>query len=262
MGFQIEIKDVVDILLVAILLYQAYKLLKNSGAANVFVGILAFTIAWFLVSFVFKLELLGAIFDRVIGVGAIALIVIFQDEIRTFFSRIGSRSHLHLFKQLTQRFKTRSAQEEETDQSVFQIVIACKNMAQTMTGALIIIEQNQSLHQYAQSGETIDAQISSRLIENIFFKNTPLHDGALIVSEGRLQAAACILPVSKNPSIPKQLGLRHRSALGIAEKTDAIAIIVSEETGKISYAENEKIHTNVKPETLERLLSERLKAKN
>ena len=248
MGFQIGIKDIIDIILVAILLYETYKLLKSSGAVNVFLGIFTFIIAWFLVSYVFKMELLGAIFDRVVSVGAIALIIIFQDEIRTFFSRIGTRSNWRVFHQLTNKFKSQSAQAE-IDQSVVQIVIACKNMAKTKTGALIIIEQDQSLRQYEQSGEALDAIISNRLIENIFFKNTPLHDGA---------AAACILPVSKNPNVPKRLGLRHRSALGIAEKTDALAIIVSEETGKISYAVNEKIYVGVKPEELEKVLSEKM----
>ena len=257
MGFQIGIKDIIDIILVAILLYETYKLLKSSGAVNVFLGIFTFSIAWFLVSYVFKMELLGAIFDRVVSVGAIALIIIFQDEIRTFFSRIGTRSNWRVFHQLTNKFKSQSAQAE-IDQSVVQIVIACKNMAKTKTGALIIIEQDQSLRQYEQSGEALDAIISNRLIENIFFKNTPLHDGALIISKGRLNAAACILPVSKNPNVPKRLGLRHRSALGIAEKTDAIAIIVSEETGKISYAVNEKIYVGVKPEELEKVLSEKM----
>lgn len=257
MGFQIGIKDIIDIILVAILLYETYKLLKSSGAVNVFLGIFTFIIAWFLVSFVFKMELLGAIFDRVVSVGALALIIIFQEEIRTFFSRIGTRSNWRFFHQLTSKFKSQSDQAE-IDQSVVQIVIACKNMAKTKTGALIIIEQDQSLRQYEQSGETLDAIISNRLIENIFFKNTPLHDGALIISKGRLNAAACILPVSKNPNIPKRLGLRHRSALGIAEKTDAIAIIVSEETGKISYAVNEKIYVGVKPEELEKFLSEKM----
>ena len=214
MGFQIGIKDIIDIILVAILLYETYKLLKSSGAVNVFLGIFTFIIAWFL-------------------------------------------SNWRFFHQLTSKFKSQSAQAE-IDQSVVQIVIACKNMAKTKTGALIIIEQDQSLRQYEQSGETLDAIISNRLIENIFFKNTPLHDGALIISKGRLNAAACILPVSKNPNVPKRLGLRHRSALGIAEKTDALAIIVSEETGKISYAVNEKIYVGVKPEELEKVLSEKM----
>lgn len=254
MGFQIGFKDVVDIFLVAVLLYETYKLLRASGAVNLFVGILAFIITWFLVSYVFELELLGAIFNRVVSVGAIAIIIIFQDEIRTFFSRIGSRSNWHIFNQMSKRFKTVKHQQE-TDQSVMQIVLACKNMSKTQTGALIVITRRQDLRQYAQSGERLDAIISARLIENIFFKNSPLHDGALFITDGKLRSAGCILPVSKNPHIPQQLGLRHRAALGIAEKSDALAIVVSEETGHISYALGDDITVGVKPEDLEKLLS-------
>lgn len=255
MGFQVSFKDVIDILLVAILLYQSYRLLKSSGATNVFIGIFTFIVAWFLVSHVFKMELLGTIFNHLMSVGAIALIVIFQEEIRTFFSRIGNRSNWRILSQLSRRFRN-ATDPSEADQSVLHIVMACKNMAKSKTGALIVIEQKQDLKSYSQTGEDIDATISSRLIENIFFKNTPLHDGALIISNRRLSSAACILPVSKNQQIPQRLGLRHRAALGITEKSDALAIVVSEETGGISYALNEQIHTGVKPEELEKILSQ------
>lgn len=254
MNFQIGIKDIIDILIVAIILYEGYRILKRSGAVNVFWGILVFVLAWFIVSYVFSLELTGAIFDRVISVGAIALIVIFQDEIRSAFSRMGSRfswdtikSNLHTDKQ-----------QRIIEKNVMQIVLACKNMAKSYTGALIVISRTQDLNEYTESGERLDAQISARLIENIFFKNTPLHDGALIVSHSRLDSAACILPVSKSQNIPKRYGLRHRAALGLAEKTDAIAIVVSEETGGISLAMDERIHS-VKIEELEQILSKHLK---
>lgn len=259
MGFQISFKDVIDILLVALLLYQSYKLLKSSGATNVFLGIFAFIVAWFLVSYVFKMELLGTIFNHLMSVGAIALIVIFQDEIRTFFSRIGSRSNWRIVSQLSRKFRN-STEQSETDQHVLHIVMACKNMAKTKTGALIVIEGKQELRSYAQTGEEIDSVISSRLIENIFFKNTPLHDGALIISNRRLCSAACILPVSKNQQIPPRLGLRHRAGLGISEKSDALAIIVSEETGSISYALREQMYTMVKPEELEKIISTHMNA--
>ena len=254
MGFQISFKDIIDILLVAVLLYQSYRLLKSSGATNVFIGIFAFIVTWFLVSYVFKMELLGTIFNHLMSVGAIALIVIFQEEIRTFFSRIGSRSNWQILSQLSRKFRN-NTQLSETDQNVLHIIMACKSMAKTKTGALIVIERKQELKSYAQTGEEIDAAISCRLIENIFFKNTPLHDGALIISNRRILSAACILPVSKNQQIPQRLGLRHRAALGISEKSDALAIIVSEETGGISYALHEKIHIGVKPEELESVLS-------
>ncbi len=260
MGFQIGIKDIFDIFLVAVLLYQIFRLLKKSGAVNVFFGVMAFVIAWFLVSYVFELQLIGAIFNKIVSVGAIAFIVIFQEEVRTFFSRIGTRSTWHTITQFAEKISGKKEQIKH-DEAIVQLVFACKNLSKTRTGALIIIEREQELKSFVNSGELIDANINSRLIENIFFKNSPLHDGALILSKGRLQAASCIMPISKNPEIPKRFGLRHRAALGISEKTDAIAIVVSEETGKISVAINDKITANVKPEELERFLSIRLEQK-
>ncbi|MBR1564173.1 MAG: diadenylate cyclase CdaA [Paludibacteraceae bacterium] len=251
MGFQIGIKDILDILLVAILLYETYRILKRSGAVNVFWGILAFILAWFIVSYVLALELSGALFDRFISVGAIALIVIFQDEIRSLFSRVGSRFSLDALHR-TLHNKNRQNAEEKI---VMQIVLACKHMSKQKTGALIVIRRQQSLGEYAVSGEKMNAEISSRLIENIFFKNTPLHDGALIIDDGKLQSAACILPVSKSQDIPQRYGLRHRAALGIAEKTDAVAIVVSEETGDISVAMDKQIRS-VKTDELAQIVSQ------
>jgi uncharacterized protein (TIGR00159 family) len=258
MGFHIGFKDIVDIFLVAILLYQTFKLLKRTGAANIFIGILAFLICWILVSYVFKMELLGGIFDRVISVGAFAFIVLFQDEIRRFFSRIGSRRKGSLFYSLKRFFGNTSTDKEKTDFDLVQIVLACRNLSKTSTGALIILTRNNNLDFYSHSGEQLNANINSRLIENIFFKNSPLHDGALIVSNRKLKAAACILPVSKNQSIPKRMGLRHRAALGVTENSDAIAIVVSEETGHISCAVNGQLTVNLKPEQLEHFLSEEM----
>lgn len=258
MGFQIGFKDIVDIFLVAILLYQTFKLLRRTGAANVFLGILAFIICWFLVSFVFKMELLGGIFDRVVSVGAFALIVLFQDEIRRFFSRIGTRRNWSTLTSLKRFFGADTNQNEQVDFDLVQIVLACRGLSKNSTGALIVITRTHSLDFYSQSGEQINATINSRLVESIFFKNSPLHDGALIISQRQMKAAACILPVSKNQSIPRRMGLRHRAALGITEHTDAIAIIVSEETGHISYAMNGQLTVNVKPEQLEHFLSEEL----
>ena len=256
MGFQIGFKDVIDVFLVALLLYQTFKLLKRTGAVNIFIGILAFIICWFLVSFVFKMELLGGIFNRVINVGAFALIVLFQDEIRRFFSRIGSRRKGSIFHSIKRFFVSDNNSKEKTDFDLVQIVLACRNLAKSSTGGLIVLTRNNNLEFYTHSGEQINANINSRLIENIFFKNSPLHDGALVVSDRRLKAAACILPVSKNQSIPKRMGLRHRAALGITEHSDSIAIVVSEETGHISWAINGQLTVNVKPEQLEHFLSE------
>ena len=256
MGFQIGFKDVIDIFLVAVLLYQTFKLLKRSGAVNIFIGIIAFLICWFLVSYVFKMELLGGIFDRIVSVGAFALIVLFQDELRRFLTRIGSRRKGSIIHTIKRIFVTDSNDKERTDFDLVQIVLACRNMSRTATGGLIVLTRNNNLEFYTHSGEQINAAINSRLIECIFFKNNPLHDGALIVSDRKLKAAACILPVSKNQSIPRRMGLRHRAALGITEHSDSIAIVVSEETGHISWAVNGQLTTNVKPEQLEHFLSE------
>ena len=236
LAFSFGFKDVIDILLVALILYETYRLLRRTGAVNLFWGILAFIFIWFLVSFVFQLDLTGALFDRIISVGAIALIIIFQDQIRMLFYRLGSR-----FSSL-QFFRSRSIDDDaDLRQQVLEITQACRHMASTKTGALIVLSAEDNLKEIADTGERIDAQVSARLIENIFFKNTPLHDGALLLHNGRMLAAACILPVSKDQSIPLHYGLRHRAALGLTEKSDATCIVVSEETGHISVAKEGKI---------------------
>jgi uncharacterized protein (TIGR00159 family) len=232
LAFSFGFKDVIDILLVAGILYYTYRLLRKTGAANLFWGILAFILVWFLVSFVFHLDLTGALFDRIISVGAIALIVIFQEEIRMFFYRIGSRfSSWSIFR------PTANKDDAGSRQQILEITQACRHMASTKTGALIVLAGGGSLKEIVDTGERLDAQVSARLIENIFFKNTPLHDGALVIRDGKMVAAACILPVSKNQNIPLHYGLRHRAALGLTEKSDATCIVVSEETGHISVAE-------------------------
>ena len=236
LAFNFGFKDVIDILLVAVILYYTYRLLRKTGAANLFWGILAFIVVWFLVSFVFQLDLTGAIFDRIISVGAIALIVIFQEEIRLFFYRVGSRfSSWKIFRARTGEEDARSRQQ------ILEITQACRHMASTKTGALIVLAGGGSLKEIVDTGERLDAQVSARLIENIFFKNTPLHDGALIIRDGKMVAAACILPVSKDQTIPQYYGLRHRAALGLAEKSDATCIVVSEESGHISVAREGRI---------------------
>lgn len=232
-SFSFGFKDVIDILLVTIILFETYRLLRKSGVANLFWGILAFIVVWFIVAFGFQLELTGALFDRIISVGAIALIVIFQEEIRSFFYRLGARfSSMQLLRRGNGQEDTASRQQ------VLEIIQACRHMASTKTGALIVLSGTENLKEYTETGERLDAIVSARLIENIFFKNTPLHDGALIIRDGKMIAAACILPVSKDQSIPQHYGLRHRAALGLAEKSDATCIVVSEETGRISVAED------------------------
>jgi len=255
MGFQIGIKDIIDIFLVALLMYQLFRFVKKTGTVSVFFGILAFIAFWFLVTYIFRMELLGAVLDRIVSVGAFGLIVIFQEEIRRFFARIGSSKKKSFVSNLRKLLKGDQIDQNDTDINIIQIVLACRNLSKTNTGGLIVLTRTNSLELYIHSGEILNSNISSRLIENIFFKNSPLHDGALIISDRTLKAASCILPVTKNHSIPKRLGLRHRAAIGITETTDAIAIVVSEETGYISWAVNGQLTQNVKPEQLENFLS-------
>lgn len=237
LAFEFGFKDLIDILLVAVILYETYRLLRKSGVVNLFWGILAFIVVWFLVSFVFQLELTSALFNRVISVAAIALIVIFQEEIRMFFNRLGARFSSWKI------FRNKGGEDVQSNQQMTEVIRACRHLSSEKTGALIVLSKETYLKEIIETGERLDAIISARLIGNIFFKNTPLHDGAMIIEKGKVVAAACILPVSKNPSIPKHMGLRHRAAVGLTEKTDAICIVVSEETGNISVAENGVIRT-------------------
>lgn len=247
---EVGIKDIIDIVLVALLLFYIYKLMRESSSANIFAGVIVFLIVWILVSQVFEMRLLGGIFDRLINVGSLALIILFQEEIRQFFSNIGTQRAARLF-----RWLHRNGTEELHREAIMPIVMACMNMSKQKIGALIVIERTVKLNDIAKTGEAIDAAISQRLIENIFFKNSPLHDGAMLIAQKRLKAAGCILPVSHDNDIPKALGLRHRSALGISQKSDCLAIIVSEETGNISVAQNGRFNLRLSPEQLESKLT-------
>jgi uncharacterized protein (TIGR00159 family) len=249
------LKDFIDILLVAVLFYQIFKLFKGTGVNNIFIGILSLVVVWFFVVYIFQFELLGTILNKVMSVGIIALIIIFQSEIRRFFSMLGSRNKWRFIKRLEKIFGSRSV-EKKDDMLVTQVVIACSHMARNKTGALIVLSHKDNLLDFIQIGEKIDANINAPLIENIFFKNSPLHDGAMMISNNKITSVAAILPISQNQHIPKHLGLRHRAALGITERTDASAIVVSEEKGTISYAMNGTITVNISPENLQKILSE------
>ncbi len=253
--FDLGWKDVIDIVLVALFMYYLYKLMKESSSANIFSGVLAFIVAWILVSQVFEMRLLGSIFDKLVNVGSLALIVLFQEEIRSFFSTIGRQRSSRFMK-----FLRRSNKNDKMHRpDIMPIVMACLSMGKQKVGALIVIERDTPLKEVIDSGENIDAVISQRLIENIFFKNSPLHDGAMVISHKRIRAAGCILPVSHDNDIPKALGLRHRAGLGISQKSDCLAIIVSEETGGISLAQNGNFMLRLSAEELESRLSEALK---
>lgn len=246
------IKDIIDILLVAILMYQLYKLVNKSGTSSaIFKGIIAFIAIWVIVSYIFQMRLLGTIINKFAEIGLLALVIIFQDEIRRFLMSIGSHSAV---KAIT-RFFTGKKEGSLSDSITTPLVVACMNMAKTYTGALIVIEQEIRLSNIEETGEIIDADVSTRLIENIFFKNSPLHDGAMIISNGRIKAAGCILPVTQRADIPQYMGLRHRAAIAVSQETDAKVIVVSEERGKISFVNKGEIEINITPERLQGLLS-------
>lgn len=250
MFIDFSIKDFIDILSVAFLLYYSYKLMRASGSINVFTGILVFILLWLVVTQVLEMRLLGSIFDKLVSVGVIALIVLFQEEIRRFLLTLGSHQHASMLV----RFLTRAKKEELKHNDILPIVMACLNMGKQKVGALIVVEHNMPLDDIVRTGDVINADINQRLIENIFFKNSPLHDGAMVVSKKRIKAAGCILPVSHNLDIPKDLGLRHRAAMGISQASDAHAIIVSEETGAISVAYKGQFYLRLNAEELESLL--------
>ena len=248
--FSFTIKDVIDILLVAVILYQIYHLLRGTIALNIFIGFLTFIVFWFLVTSVLEMKLLGSILDKVIGLGGIMLIVLFQDEIRQFFLNIGVRNRWGIFKLFERFFKSKQSENNPYE----EVLQACIRLSQTKTGALIVIKRGADLHSYVETGERINATLSARLIENIFFKNSPLHDGAMIIEGNKIMAVGCILPISHNQNMQKHLGLRHRSAVGISEKSDAFVVVISEETGIISIAEKGELKRRISPEELEEQL--------
>ncbi|KAA6351093.1 Cyclic di-AMP synthase CdaA [termite gut metagenome] len=253
MFFNFSLKDVFDILLVAFLLYYTYKLMKHSGSLNIFIGIMIFILIWLFVSQILEMRLLGSIFDKLISVGGLVLVILFQDEIRHFLFTLGTHHRANILI----RFFTDNKKTKIDSESILPIVMACMNMGRQKTGALIVIERDLPLDEVVRTGEIIDAAISQRLIESIFFKNSPLHDGAMIVSKKRIKAAGCILPISHDLNIPKELGLRHRAAMGITQETDVYAVIVSEETGHISVAHRGQFYLRLNAEQLESLLIKR-----
>lgn len=256
--FDFAIIDAIDIFLVALMLYYTYRFMRDSKSLNVFIGILVFIIIWLFVSRVLEMRLLGDILDKLVGVGSLAILILFQDEIRKFLNNLGGQNRIKNFLKI---FSSESKKEKTDREYVMPIVMACQNMSRARMGALIVIERNSNLDNIIMTGDTIDANINQRLIENIFFKNSPLHDGAMVISKKRVTAAACILPVAHDNDIPKALGLRHRAGLGISQKSDCLAIIVSEETGGISIAQNGNFSMRLSAEELEIRLSEALKEK-
>ncbi|UKK51263.1 diadenylate cyclase CdaA [Prevotella sp. E13-17] len=256
MFFEFGLKDFLDILFVAIGLYYVYRLMRESRSLNVFVGVLIFVVVWLFVSQVLQMRLLGTILDRLVSVGVIAIIVLFQDEIRKFLYNLGAHRRIRSFVRLFSPVHGEEADKANLKKNIMPIVMACMSMAKGKVGALIVVERTTPLNDVVSTGEELDAEINQRLIENIFFKNSPLHDGAMIVRDHRIRAAACILPVSHDLDIPKELGLRHRAALGMSQESDALCIVVSEETGGISIARNGQFRLHLSAEELEAVLTE------
>ena len=246
------IKDIIDILIVALLLFYLYRMMKNSGTLSLFYGVLAFIVIWVVASEIFDMRLTGTILDKFMSIGLIVLVILFQDQIKRFLIDIGSQGRFRNFKRLFRHDKDDEAEHAR----VMAVVYACMSMSKSKTGALIVFQRKMPLADYEKTGDEIDADVNVRLIENIFFKNSPLHDGAMIIAGKRIAAVGCILPVSHDMNIPKNLGLRHRAALGMSQQTDAVCVIVSEETGNISVARDGALQVKVSAIDLEHILSE------
>ena len=205
---------------------------------------------------ILEMRLLGSILDKLVSVGVLALIILFQEEIRKFLYTLGAHQRM---RSIVKLFKSSSKKNGDVDmETIMPIVMSCMSMSKKYVGALIVIERSAPLNDIVASGDVIDAVVNQRLIENIFFKNSPLHDGAMVISNQRIRAAGCILPVSHESNIPKELGLRHRAAMGISQSSDAIAIVCSEETGSISVAINGEFKLRLSAEELERILTEEM----
>ena len=245
---------ILDIILLAIIIYQLYNLIRGTIAANIFIG-LAFIYALYFIVPESKMPLLAGILKKVADVGIIAVIVVFQQEIRRFLLLVGKNASLQRNKAWWLYFFGKSEAEKNNYARIKPIIDACRSMKQTRTGALIVFAKYYDEQFYQNSCEVLDAKISKRVLESIFQKNSPLHDGAVVISENKIKSASCILPVTEKSDLPAQFGLRHRAGIGVTEANDATAIIVSEETGEISYAKQGRIKMDISFTELEKLLN-------
>jgi len=246
--------DFIDVALVSILLYQVYKLIRGSIAVNIFLGILALYLVYLIVRAA-QMELLTTILGTFMNVGVLAMIILFQPEIRKFLLVIGRSTEFreNIFKTIA---NWRHQYHDDFD--IAQVMEAAKTLKATKTGALIVFSRDTELKFYAQTGDTLDAEVSKRLLLSIFNKNSPLHDGAAIIYKGRVKAARCVLPVSENDHIPPNYGLRHRAAIGMSENTDTLIMAVSEETGRLLLARNGKYLRSLKLKQVEQKILEYL----
>ncbi|WP_285059959.1 diadenylate cyclase CdaA [Pedobacter ginsengisoli] len=250
----LTITDSVDIILVALLIYYIYNLIKNTIAVNLFLGMVIILVINWLVDLL-QMKLLSSIIDSFMSVGIIALIVIFQPEIRRFLLLIGKNTFLQQNKAWWGYLFGSKNIERDNLIRIKPIIDACKSMKKSRTGALMVFVKFYDDQLFANSCEVMDAKISKRLLESIFQKYSPLHDGAVVIAENKIRSASCILPLTDNDKLPPQFGLRHRAGIGISETTDAVAVIISEETGEIAYAKQGRVRMNVSFGELEKLLN-------
>ncbi len=254
LNYKIHVINLIDILLVIILAWQLFKRLKGSLAFNILIGLVTIYIFWLLVKY-FEMPLLEKILGQFTQVGIIALLIVFQQEIRKFLLIIGRTSFLAENKNWWNIFPWRWKIEESFSNNYEEMIDACQVLAETNSGAIIVLPKTSEMRMIASTGEIIDAEITKRLLLAIFNKTSPLHDGAVIISRGRIKAANCVLPVSDNPDLLNKYGLRHLSAIGITEQTDAVVLVVSEEKGTVSFVKEGKLIENLRAEHLIELLN-------
>jgi diadenylate cyclase len=252
---EFKITDIIDIVLVALLLFYVYKLVRGTVAINIFIGIVIVWVIWRLTDLL-EIKMINSIVGGFMNIGLIALIIVFQQEIRKFLLMLGSTSFSN--KWIIKNFKFVKQPHHNSSNDVKTILAACYKLAETKTGVLLVIERDNSLDFVANSGDKMNIEVSQPIIESIFYKNSPLHDGAAIIVDNYIIATRVILPVSDQRSIPQRFGLRHRAAVGITEKTDALALVVSEESGLISYIKNGEFVLFNDRLDLERILNEDL----
>ncbi len=252
MLLQLSVIDIIDIVLVAVILFQLYKLIRGTAALSIFIGIFLIYMFWLVVK-ALNMELISALFGQVIGVGVIALIIVFQQEVRRFLLVIGNR-YINRSRFSFTRIFSSVEDAQGNPKEVQEIVRATESMASKKTGALIVIGRKSSLDIYSEGGEIINAVISAELIETIFFKNSPLHDGAVLIEDGKIFAARCPLPVTDRVNLPSRFGMRHRAAIGISEHTDALVVVVSEETGTVTVVDGGEAKEKITPNELRNIL--------
>lgn len=254
-GFlEVNLLDLLDIFLVGLLIYQVYRLIKGSIAFNIFLGLLLVYLVWFIVR-ALEMELLSGILGQFIEVGVIMLLIVFQPEVRKFLLVLGKETRYGRKNVWSSLFSGKLKSDEIYAPLINEILSALVHFAKTKTGAIIVLTESSKLQFFAETGTELDSRVTSRLLESIFEKNSPLHDGAVIISDLRIVSAGSVLPLSVSEDLPSRIGMRHKATVGITEKSDAIAFAVSEERGEISYARNGRLYQDIKKEEVAKILN-------